>query len=174
MHHDPRRSTMNVERLKKINSLAQELLKHNFALDPSDAFKQAENIYTQQEHQTSTVQPTPPPSTPEQPVPSTPPDTELLEKKYQLLISMSTKQFETEIAALKTQVQTLAEDIRKIRVEMASARTLPEQKTDVKEEKAPEQAAPKPEEKKPEHPRQGQYTSQDVAIDKMFYFGNKR
>lgn len=147
---------MDVDKLQRINALASELRKHNFALSSDDAFRQAEQVYVDGEHAPlQTVQ-----------VPAPVKDNALEERKIQLILDMNNKKFQQEFDLLRSALNTLAAELEMIKNELR---------------KVSEQAPPKPKERqeplktetKEDHPRQGKFTSSDVDIQKMFYFGTK-
>lgn len=118
----------------------------------------------------------------------------LLERRYQLILEMNTKRYDQEINSLKEQISTLSGQIMSLRGDIMkiSSQQKPqfqEVKSEVKNEQTQQtqslnqqyqqelaqqstQQNTTPEPKK-EHPRQGSFTSQDVPIEKFFYFGRK-
>lgn len=143
---------MDVEKLQKINALANELRKHNFAKDNNDAFSQAEQVYEQGRKKE-----------PEQEIAVQKMDDTLMEQKFQMLLQMHLKKYEEEIANLK-------QSVIQLNSKMEQMKTAP-----VKAEPAPkERQEPLKTQNAEPHPKRGNYTSADVDVQKMFYFGNKR
>lgn len=146
---------MDVDKLQKINMLANEFKKHNFALSSDEAYKQAEQVYEQGETQIVV----------EQPIITQRKQEDTLEtRKIELLLEMNNKKYEQEIHVLKNAVNMLAQELEMLKAEL--------QKQHVEQPKE-KQAALKTETKE-DHPRQGKFQPADVDIQKMFYFGNKR
>lgn len=147
---------MDVDKLQRINALASELRKHNFALSSDDAYRQAEQVYEEgSQAQVQTIH---------EPAPVK--EDALAERKIQLILDMNNKKFLQEFDLLRSALNTLANELEAVKSEMR---------------KFSEQAPPKPKERqeplktepKEDHPRQGKFTSSDVDIQKMFYFGTK-
>ncbi len=140
-----------------MNSLAAELKKHNFAQSSEDAFQQAEQVYVEKEAPVVSDAPQ---------VVVQKPDV-LAEKRFELILEQNNRKYEQELGLLRSAVNQLAQQLEMVRAEL---------------HKVHEQAPPKPKEVqaplktevKEDHPRQGKFTSNDVDIQKMFYFGAKR
>lgn len=145
---------MNVDNLQKINALASELKKHQFVTSNEDAYKHAEDMY---EHGK------PLPESPEDTIPqSTNPDA-LTERKMQLLLDMNNKKYEEELSILRNGMERLYKELTELREQIKKQNTPPP--------KAQQELKTEP---KTSHPKRGEYSSSDVDIQKMFYFGTKR
>lgn len=180
---------MDVEKLKKLNQLTKELQKHSFAFTSEDAFKQAEKVFDNVKNNLNTVEQTPPTeqtvikeSTNNNNSVSTENSTDyLLQKKIEYLMEMSTKKFIQEIENMKTEIQNLNLQIQNMKNDQASQQLSQVQPTKTEEtveqpiNDEPKQSQTTSDSKKTNepHPRQGNYKSEDVSIEKMFYFGNK-
>lgn len=148
---------MDVFKLQKINNLASELRKHNIADSSDAAFQQAEQVFEPSVQQVVIE---------EKPAVVQRVDV-LAERKFEMLLEQNNKKYEQEISLLRSAVGTLANELECLKSELR---------------KLSEQAPPKPKERqeplktevKEEHPRQGKFTSTDVDIQKMFYFGTKK
>ena len=148
---------MDVFKLQKINNLASELRKHNIADSSDSAFQQAEQVFEPSVQQVVIE---------EKPAVVQRVDV-LAERKFEMLLEQNNKKYEQEISLLRSAVGTLANELECLKSELR---------------KLSEQAPPKPKERqeplktevKEEHPRQGKFTSTDVDIQKMFYFGAKK
>lgn len=159
---------MDVERLKKINQLSKDLKKHGLVVE--EAITQASTILSEKEDETETF----------------------LEKSKQEIESKqnpaSTDQY---IVMLERNNRKIVEEVQKIREEMARILSefealknkvvqytsrpavieIPAASAEEKhKEKQAQLAMPK---KKEAHPKQGNFTPEDVSIEKMFYFGKK-
>jgi hypothetical protein len=146
---------MDVEKLQKINALANELKKHNFAQDNDDAVAQAEGVYNPKEKQKE----------PEPSIVIDKMDDGLTEQKFQMLLQMHLQKYEQELQQVKTklgEVSTELEQLKTTIFQMPKEQPVKEKQKELKS---------KPVES---HPRRGDYTSADVDVQKMFYFGNKR
>ncbi|VVB80946.1 Uncharacterised protein [uncultured archaeon] len=147
---------MDVFKLQKINSLAKELRSHNFADSSDSAFQQAEQVFEPSVQQVVVE---------EKPVIAPRIDV-LSERKFEMLLEQNNKRYEQEIGLLRSALGTLANEIECLKSEL---KKMSEQNPKPKEHQEPLKT-----EVKPEHPRQGKFTSSDVDIQKMFYFGAKR
>lgn len=149
---------MDVEKLKKMNDLSKELKRHGIAIDNTDAFARAGEIVRDKEvseiisHTEKTAS-----------------CEHSFDKQYQLMLERQNRQIANEISALKETVAALKEEILHLKQakptqQPQQAQQQPKQETQTK---FPQKAESK------EHPRQGSYTPDDVAVDKIFYFGKK-
>jgi hypothetical protein len=101
----------------------------------------------------------------------------LTQQKIELILKMKTQKFEEELKGLKEHISNLQTDVMNLRREIANrpvqtaqpARTPDTQNITV----TPAREEPKNEEKKTQHPRQGNYTSDDVSIEKFFNYSGK-
>ncbi len=114
-------------------------------------------------------------------------DNPLLEKKMEILISMSHKKLETELNSIKEALRLIASEIEGIKTNISSIKDQPKEQVMVQplQQEATSQAAEdkpkvfaevhdsKPVPHQP-HPRLGNYNTEDVSIEKFFYFGGKR
>ena len=145
---------MDVFKLQKINSLASELKKHNFADSSDSAFQQAEQVFDESPQQVVE----------EKPMVVQKVDA-LSERRFEMLLEQNNKRYEQEISLLRSALGTLANEIEGLKSEL---RKLSEQAPKQKERQEPLKT-----EVKEEHPRQGKFTPSDVDIQKMFYYGKK-
>lgn len=143
---------MDVEKLQKINALANELKKHNFAKDNNDAYSQAEGVYDSKKEKE-----------PEQQVKIEKVDDGLIEQKFQMLLQMHLKKYDEELTSVKSALNQLHAQLEQLKNAKPA-----EQKQEKQRELQPAEAP------KEAHPKRGNYTSADVDVQKMFYFGNKR
>jgi len=115
----------------------------------------------------------------------------LLEKKLQLLVEMATKKYDREILELKVQIHQLSQDVETLRANLKGIRA--------EQAQQPAHHAPTPHEEPKAAPRverlsdqqvaqasasgesvslrmakSGNYNSEDVSVEKFFYYGNKR
>ena len=169
----------DVEKMKKLNDLAKELQKHNFADDSQEAYKFAEKIYAEKASDIfgSSI-PEASQTEPEVQAESVRVETqkedssnnELLERKYQLILEMNNKRFNEELISLKQQVQDVNSEIERLRLVV---RRLEEQGMTQKQVERQEtiNIVDKKEVPKESNPRQGDFKSSDVPIEKSFYFG---
>jgi len=147
---------MDVFKLQKINNLASELRKHNIAGSSDVAFQQAEQVFEPSVRQVVIE---------EKPAVAQRVDA-LSERKFEMLLEQNNRKYEQEISLLRSALGTLANEIECLKSEM---RKLSEQNPKQKERQEPLKT-----EVKEENPRQGKFTSSDVDIQKMFYFGTKK
>lgn len=152
---------MNISDVQKMNALASELRKNHFAGSSVDAFQQAQDIVnTRQDH--SQVIPSREHVVQDQ--------SALFEKRFQLILDMNNKKYEQEFALLRSALNQLANEFSSVRGELEKARSQIQEAPKVHKEVQ----QPLKTEVKEAHPRQGNFTSSDVDIKKMFYFGSKK
>ncbi len=145
---------MDVFKLQKINSLASELRRYNFADSSDSAFRQAEQVF---EPAQVVVE--------EKPSVALKVDV-LSERKFEMILEQNNKKYEQEISLLRSALGTLANEIECLKSEM---KKMSEQAPKQKDHQEPLKT-----EVKEENPRHGKFTSSDVDIQKMFYCGAKR
>lgn len=156
--------TMDIEKLKRLNDLARNLKKSGFAQTSEEAAQQANDVYGKDLKDIVPDKPEPEKSSEpvsEQPEPSPAPDDALFEAKMKLLLEMNQKQFQEQISSIRSQLDGLASELASLKQQVKAPRP---------EKKVPEQKK-LPDEKKDSHPRQGEFKSDDVSIEKMFYYG---
>lgn len=100
----------------------------------------------------------------------------LTQQRIELLLSMRTKKLEEELSRLKEMMSNVQADMFQLRKLVAERPpTGAPQEIIVKEVvREPARELEKKEAPKQPHPRQGNYTSEDVSIEKYFNFSNKK
>lgn len=161
---------MDVEALRKLNTLAGELQKHRISLSSEDALKQAEHIL--QPIQTMQEQSSIERSETSKIIQNT---ETLAERQYKLLLEMNNKKFEDAINTLQNTINNLSQEITRLKIDinLLSTRTASQTTQTTTQQEAKTEEKPKEEQKKEPHPRQGGFVPGDVSIEKMFYFGHK-
>ncbi len=154
---------MDINQLSKINTLSSELKKHGMAENSTVALQQAEEIMqtegTQAGKETMTIQ--------------EPQTNQLAERQVQIEIEKVQKVIAEELDTFRNAINQVIIEVNNVRDDVSKLRTT------LTQPKAKETQVTLAEEKKIEvkpaepHPRQGNLTSKDVDIQKMFYFGNK-
>jgi|SRR3989338_7236749 len=168
---------MDVERVQKINSLALDLMRQGLANDREDAVTQAEQIYRSRDN--SEGYPTVKESarfdgsqqhnTTESALP-THKIQEILEQNTKFMVS-KIKEFQEKIAFLENEISTMKtkQQVAAVRQQVAQESAVPSQP----ERPRDQQFASAKEAPSSTHPRSGNYTDQDVSIEKFFYMGHK-
>lgn len=146
---------MDVFKLQRINNLASDLRKHNFAGSSEDAFQQAEQVF--EESPVKEV-------VEESPVAQR--SDRLAERRFELLLEQNNQKHAQELQVLRSALNSMAQELESLKSEL---RKLSEQNPKPKERQEPLKT-----EVKEEHPRQGKFGPADVDIQKMFYFGTKK
>lgn len=145
---------MDVEKLQRINALANELRKHNFAVSNDEAYKQAEQVYDQEAVQQIVVEEKP-----------TEQQTDALAtRRFEMTLELHNKKYEQEFTTLRNAINLLAGQLDVLKTELAK----------LNEQKPKEKQVELKTEVKEAHPRQGNFQPSDVDIQKMFYFGARR
>ena len=156
-----------IEDIQKVNALAQELLKAGMATDRADAVVRAEqmlskNVVNRQQtvSSTNTIEVSK--------------DTEY----YKKLVEKAKEEMTAELNLFRNKMNEIISEINEIKKQMntvATSRSASDAglnsdcsvKETFKQDKQTELKKPEP------HPKRGEWTSNDVAVEKMFYFGHK-
>jgi len=156
-----------IEDIQKVNKLAQELLDQGVATSRDEAVEKAQQflnkeITTDKQKVTS-----------DNKVQVADLTLENLKNIFDRQKEMTQQRFND----FRSAINALADEISSIKKELKS-RPMPEAKTaedaGLEPEKKTGQVKLKPkQEEKESHPKRGNWKSEDVAIDKIFYFGNK-
>ena len=158
-----------VEQVKKINALAKELMKHGMAKSTDEAIVQAQKML-EKGTDVSDFFDKARAKTEEGVAMQNPEDMEKLigmavDKKMKPLQERVANELET----IKGKMNEIISEINKIEDQII--------KLKVQNRQEPQQMQQKPagQESKPQqnHPRTGTYSGEQVAIDKVFYFGHK-
>lgn len=150
---------MDVDKLQRINALASELRKHNFALSSDEAFQQAEQVYEGTGSQVIVEQ---------KPMATSQNQDALSMRRFEMMLEQNNKRYEAEFATYRNAINMLASQLEVLKAELAKFGH--EEKAERPKEKQVELKT----EVKESHPRQGNFQPSDVDIQKMFYFGAKR
>ncbi|MBW2986115.1 hypothetical protein KY333_01975 [Candidatus Woesearchaeota archaeon] len=147
---------MDVEKLKKMNELSKELKKHGMADSTSQAFTQAGEMVRDE-----TFKQVIEPNTSSQ-------KTTEFDNQYQIMLERQNRQIVQEVQALKETIAAMQAEIEMLKADRKAA-PMPQQEKPKQEAqtKFPQKSESK------EHPKQGGFTPEDVAVDKVFYFGKK-
>ncbi|MBW2995984.1 hypothetical protein KY332_01655 [Candidatus Woesearchaeota archaeon] len=185
---------MSIEDIQKVNKLAQELLDQGFTESREDAVKKAQEMLnkeitgahievkeTDEKQNVAAVADDP--------------------DKLRNMIDRTKTYLENQLSGYKNALLALEKEIRALRQEVETLKARKEtnagkpdpadipQKVDdpANEPQKVEDPAEEPqkvddpanepqkvEEKKESHPKRGEYNSDDVSVEKMFYYGNKR
>jgi len=148
---------MNVEKLKKMNELSKELKKHGMADSTAEAFNQAGDMVREEAVKDIIIKSE-----------DTQKSKDCFDSQYQIMLERQNRQIAQEIQALKETIAAMQAEIEMLKADQKAA--------PVQQQEKPKQEVqkkfPQKEESK-EHPKQGGFTSDDVAVDKVFYFGKK-
>jgi hypothetical protein len=143
---------MNVEKLKKMNELSKELQKHGMADSTSEAFTKAGEVVRDEAFSQIVKEPE---------------SKDGFNHQYQIMLERQNRELVQEINSLKEKIAAMQADIEMLKADnnaRPAAQEKPKQETQTKFPQKPESK---------EHPKQGEYTPEDVAVDKVFYFGKK-
>jgi len=176
---------MDVEKLMKMNAMVKELQKHNCASSREDAVRQAEGIYNPSgevaiDNSSSELvveQKIQAPvsisaSAPAQTVAATGGFGALEQRRFEMLLESNNKRYDEKISALTNEILSLrsqlASQVDGLKMELRNLIDNKAQKIVHVVEETQKVLKTEP---KVAHPRQGNFTSDDVSIDKFFYFG---
>ena len=157
---------MDIDSLRKINELTKALQQHGISTSSQDAMSKAEQILSPTQERIHAE----PMQVKEQVAECA---DILLERKYKLMLEMNNKRFEETIITLQNNIQTLAQDIAKLKndIRLMDMKNTTSQQATLKAETQQEQTGTQ--QKKDCHPRQGNFNPGDISMEKVFYFGHK-
>jgi len=152
---------MDVEKLRKINQLSKEFKKHGMAME--EAIGQATDSVNEKEvkefldESKKEIESKNPSAT----------------EQYILMLERNNRKIMEEVQNVKQEISKILKEFEQIKKQINRPQEMPkEQAIDAKPaKKTKKQTQLKT--KKQSNPRQGEFTPEDVSIEKMFYFGNK-
>lgn len=162
-----------IEDIQKINKLAQELLDQGIATDRESAVKKAEEMLNKKIQNQQPVS--------ENKVEANKEEHNGLEY-YKNMISRTKEQMERQLSVFTQKMNEMIKEINEIKEQLntrATSKTASDaginSEKPLKEavEEKPKQEKQEKLEKDKPHPKRGNWQSEDVCIEKMFYFGNK-
>ena len=173
---------MDVEKLMKMNAMVKELQKHNCASSKEDAVRQAEGLFNpsgevavdncSSELVVEQKISAPVNSAPAQTVTSTGGFGALEQRRFEMVLESNNKRYDEKIASLTNELMSLrsqfSNQVDSIKMELRNLIDNKAQKIVHVTEETQKVLKTEP---KVAHPRQGNFTSDDVSIDKFFYFG---
>jgi len=151
---------MDVEKLQRINALASELRKHNFALSSDEAYQQAEQVYEGGTGTQVLVE--------QKPMITSQNQDALSLRRFEMMLEQNNKRYEAEFATYRNAINMLANQLELLKAELVKSNV------ERNAERPKEKQAELKTEVKEAHPRQGNFQPSDVDMQKMFYFGAKR
>lgn len=154
---------MDPNRLSKMNELSKELQKHGFAGSSLEASEQAQGIMKESLSLSESSK-------------QSPKGSEVTEGIVQMMKSINALKTykslsEEKIIKLESNFQLVLSKVNEIISEINSIKEQQKDKN-MPVQKETQSKLPK-KEKSESHPRQGNYSPGDVAIDKIFYYGQK-
>lgn len=151
---------MSVEDVQKVNKLAQELLDQSMASSREDAVKEAQRILNKE-------------IVDKQEVSENGSVVAKDDLEYYKNIIIRTKEYTLQqLNAFKKEIENLTAEVHKLKAALAALRPSESKFIHVEEKKKDTQQQLKAKKDK-SHPRQGKFSAADVAVDKIFYYGNK-
>lgn len=184
---------MDIEKIRKINEISKNLRSHHFDMSSEEAVNEVKHIFDAdlpqpQAQVLQTMQEIPHSQNlqPSQPQINNQNNSSilLLEKKFQIILSQSVKTLKDDLTNLQDTVEFLQQELSKLHQKVAkiqqptqplvqqSQPTQFQQPVQQMQTQQPQQQqVQKPEEPKQYNPRQGNLTSEDVKIEKFFYYG---
>lgn len=149
---------MDIEKLRKINMLSQELKKHGMADSSTDAYAQAQQMVQVVPKQNVSA------SLQESVVLEADP---LASRQFQMELEKIQKAVTGELDVMRTAINQIISEVNTLREDLSKAQTA--QPIKQKEKQVELKTAPAE-----SHPRQGSWKPGDVDIQKMFYYGTKK
>ena len=176
---------MDVEKLMKMNAMVKELQKHNCASSKEDAVRQAEGLYNPSgevavdnySSELAVEQKIQAPvsisaSAPAQPATATSGFGALEQRRFEMLLESNNKRYDEKILGMSGEIMSLrsqlSSQIDSLKIELRNLVDNKAQKIVHVTEETQKVLKTEP---KATHPRQGNFTSDDVSIEKFFYCG---
>jgi lysozyme family protein len=151
---------MSVEDVQKVNKLAQDLLDQNMASSREDAVKQAQQILNKDIVDKQEIK--------EDGTVAAKDDLDY----YKNIITRTKEYTLQQLNVFKKEIETLTSEVTKLKGEIESLKTTETQQCPKNIEK-PKQKKLKTQKKEETNQRTGKFSPSDVAVDKIFYYGNK-
>ena len=151
---------MDLDQVRKINDLSNELKKHGMVDSSTDAYQQAEQMIQVIPKQEATQ------DNGSQVVVQEAPKDSLAERQFRIELERMQKAMREEIDIMRNAMNQIITEVNALRDDLSNLQNAQPPKSKEKQKEL------KTETKEP-HPRQGNFSSKDVDIQKMFYFGNK-
>jgi hypothetical protein len=174
---------LNIENLKKYNSMIKDLRQNGLYSDNSEAYKAASKIYDKGQsldarHEANPYQES---LKAEQPKISDEEINMLVEKKLQQQMNSYQQKFENSVTAAVTQLSQMLEANKKqlelLKQELSEFKSKQPEVMMTQPSFVPHNEPSLPQQPQrpmqPQNPRAGNYNPEDVSIDKMFYCGHK-
>src|SRR3989338_8308393 len=133
---------MDVDKLQRINALASELRKHNFALSSDEAFEQAEQVYEGGNGTQVIVE--------QKPMQLQNADA-LSMRRFEMMLEQNNKKYEQEFATYRNAINMLAAQLELLKAELVKSNV------ERNAERPKEKQAELKTEVKEAHPRQGNF-----------------
>ena len=156
---------MSVEDIQKVNKLAQDLLDQNMASSREDAVKQAQQILNKNIVERQKIDES---------------GSIIVNEDFDYLKNLVIRSKEYTLQQLnefKKQIETLTAEVNRLKAEIAasgSSKVKSAQESGLADQKTKQAAQQKLKDKKEEYnQRKGKFNPDDVAVDKIFYYGNK-
>lgn len=167
---------MSIEETEKINKLAAELYRQGIASTRDDAVRRAQEMLIRQSGTSGT----------QSVVQEQEPKSKSITDNYPNEVALRDKQFvERELSrfskvldSLSKEIFSLKDELGAVKSSLSTIRVQMSQASQQASQQKPAQQQLQKEEQKPQqpvnHPRSGSYKSEEVAIDKFFYFGSRK
>jgi polyhydroxyalkanoate synthesis regulator phasin len=176
---------MDVERVQKINNLALELMRQGLATDREKAVSQAEKILAKKDCSSlneameavneAALKEAKDGSEEEKEELSPSQIRDILEKNTSFIVKKM-KEYQSQLEELKKEIAQLSNEVSFLKREQARQKPLPAQPSPMPSDDSGAESATNSKNKASgnvDHPRSGNYSENEVSIDKFFYCGNK-
>ena len=151
---------MSIEDVQKVNKLAQDLLDQGIIESREEAVKEAQRLLNKEIVDKQEVK--------EDGTVAAKDDLEY----YKNIITRAKDYTLQQLGEFKRQIDALTSEVTKLKGELAALKTTETQQCPENIEK-PKQKKLKTQKKEETNQRTGSFSSADVAVDKIFYYGNK-
>ncbi len=150
---------MDLEQLRKINTLSHELKRHHMADSSTEAYTQAQQIVQ--------IIPKPAPQSQETVLVQEAPVEPIAARQFQIELDRVQKAVTEELDLVRNAVNQIITEVNALRDEVTKLQSAQPPKPKEKQAELKTEA-------KEAHPRQGNFQPGDVDIQKVFYFGTKK
>lgn len=166
---------MDVERIQKVNNLALDLVKQGLAPDREQAIAQAEKIYSGRNEDYDSIKDTLSLAEVKEKIKIKESTPELSQDQIKNILEQNTKFLVKKITQFQEQISTMEKEMQSLKSQLAYNK-IPSAgqiltKEAVKQSESAVNNAAQSKGNGEKHPRMGNYSEEDVSVEKFFYAG---
>ena len=152
---------MNIEETQRVNKLAKELKSHGIASSSQEAFSKAEEMIHGKEQKEETE------------ARKSPENSGAEQARELQLVKSSIQELNVAVESAFSNIKELAVALAALKKEVAEAKAQSSRPAQQAQESPAQEKQESRDEKDMKHNTKSSYAEKDVAVDKIFYFGNK-